>query len=109
MTNTEPVRVAVEIIDNFSDELTELETRLEKIDGKNLDVDLDIDDGRLEEIEARLEALEEDINATLDIDVRGYESAKAKKEDLERDMRSTLHLDVDTVDAEDVGVVQAEA
>jgi hypothetical protein len=95
MANSEPVRVAVEIIDKFSDELTELETRLEKIDGKTLDVDLDIDDGRLEEIEARLEKLEEDINTTLKIKTKGYGKAKAQKEDLEKDMFSTLHVGVD--------------
>ena len=95
MANTEPVKVAVEIIDSFSKELKELETRLEKIDGKTLNIDLDIDDGRLEEIEGRLEALEDDINATLDIDVSGYGSAKAQKEELEDDMHSTLHIGVD--------------
>lgn len=95
MANSEPVKVAVEIIDKFSDDLTELETRLEKIDGKKLDVDLDIDAGDIEEVEARLKELEENLNSTLDIDVRGYEAAKAKKEDLESDMFSTLHLGVD--------------
>ncbi|OYR54913.1 hypothetical protein [Halorubrum halodurans] len=95
MANSEPVRVAVEIIDKFSDDLKELEAWLEKIDGKTLNVDLDIDDGRLEEIEARLEKLEEDINATLKFKTRGYGKAKAQKEDLEGDMFSTLHLGVD--------------
>lgn len=95
MANSEPVRVAVEIIDKFSDDLNELEARLEKIDGKRLDVSLDIDAGDIEEVEARLEKLEEDLNSTLDIDVRGYAAAKAKKEDLEDDMYSTLHIGVD--------------
>ncbi|UBF22608.1 tail tape measure protein [Halorubrum tailed virus 25] len=92
MANSDPVRVAVEIIDQFTDDLSELETRLEKIDGKTLDVDLDIDTGRLEEVEARLDALEEDINTTLKIKTRGYSKAKAQKEDLDGDMYSTLHL-----------------
>ena len=92
MANSDAVRVAVEIVDQFSDDLKELETRLEKIDGKTLDVDLDLDTGRLEEVEARLEALEEDINTTLKIKTRGYSKAKAQKEDLDGDMYSTLHL-----------------
>ena len=95
MTNSDVVRVAVEIVDNFSDELTTLESRLEKIDGKTLDVDLDIDDSDIETVKGKLEALEEELNATLDIDVSGYKTAKAQKEDLERDMHSTLHLGVD--------------
>jgi len=95
MTNSDVVRVAVEIVDNFSDELTTLESRLEKIDGKNLDVDLDIDDGDIETVKGKLEALEKELNATLDIDVSGYTRAKAKKEYLERDMHSTLHLGVE--------------
>ncbi|QSG06406.1 hypothetical protein [Halapricum desulfuricans] len=94
MANSDPVKVTVEIIDKFSDDLEKLERRLDKIDKKKLDVRLDIDDGRLEEIEARLKKLEEDINSTLKIDVRGYGAAKSKKKDLEKDMFSTLHIGV---------------
>lgn len=92
MANTDPVRVAVEIIDQFSDDLADLEGRLEKIDGKTLNVDLDIDTGRLEEVEARLEALEEDINTTLHIKTRGYETARAQKAELDGDTYSTHHF-----------------
>jgi hypothetical protein len=95
MATSEPVEVAVEILDEFSDELNEIERRLNKIDGKRLDVELDIDAADIEAVQARLEQLEREVEANLDIDVSGYEAAKAMKADLERDMRSTLHLDVD--------------
>ena len=95
MANSEPVKVAVELIDKFSKDLAELEGKLEKIDGKNLDVTLDIDASDIEEVEARLKELEDNLKSTLKIDVRGYAAAKAKKEELEKDMFSTLHLGVD--------------
>ena len=94
MANSEPVKVAVELIDKFSKDLAELEGKLEKIDGKKLDVTLDIDASDIEEVEGRLKELEDNLKSTLKIDVRGYEAAKAKKEDLEKDMFSTLHLGV---------------
>lgn len=94
MAQSEPVEVAVEIIDKFSDDLTELEAKLEKIDGKQIDVDLEIDDSEIEEIKARLKKLERELEATLDIDVDAAE-AFAQREALEKDMNSTLHVDVD--------------
>lgn len=95
MTNSDTVKVAVEIVDNFSDDLTELETRLEKIDGKKLDVELKIEDSEIEEVKSQLESLEKKLNTTLDIDVDGFEAAQAKKQTLSKDMNSTLHIDVD--------------
>lgn len=94
---TDPVRVVIEIVDNFSDELQKLEAQLDKLDAKVLDIDLDIDDnGDITETEAQLDALEDIINAIVDIDTVGEERAMAIKQILERDMDSTLHIDTDT-------------
>ena len=93
MAKSDPVEVAVEIIDGFSDELRELERRLDKIDGRRLNVELDIDAGDIEAVEARLTELERTIETQLNIDVDGYAKAKAMKENLEGDIRSTWFID----------------
>lgn len=93
MADSEPVEVAVEIIDEFSDDLKELETKLEKIDGKKLEVSLDVDDdGSIENIKGQLKSLEKKLDATLDIDLSGHISAEAMKKKLGQDMYSTLHV-----------------
>lgn len=91
---TDPVRIVVEIIDEFSDELAQLKGQLEDIDMEDLDVDLDIDDnGDIESIKARLEALEENLDTILDIDERGFETTMAKKQALRGDINSTVNFD----------------
>jgi hypothetical protein len=93
---TNPVRVVIEIVDNFSDELAELEAKLDKLDAKAIDVDLDIEDnGDIDSTRAQLDSLEEIINAILDIDTIGEGQAMAIKQMLERDMHSTLHVDTE--------------
>lgn len=93
MAKSEPVKVAVEIIDKFSDDLADLEAKLEKIDQKKLEVKLDIDDdGSIESVKAQLKELERKLDSTLDIDLSGHLSAKAMKKELGRDMYSTLHV-----------------
>ena len=92
MAKSEPVEVAVDIIDEFSKELKELETKLDKIDGKKLSVELEIDeDGEISKTEKRLKELEKQLEASLDIDVDDAK-AKARRKALERDMYSTLHV-----------------
>jgi hypothetical protein len=93
---TNPVRVVIEIVDNFSDELAKLEAKLDKLDAKAIDVDLDIEDnGDIDSTRAQLDSLEEIINAILDIDTIGEAEAMAIKQMLERDMHSTLHVDTE--------------
>lgn len=93
---TEPVRIVIEIIDNFSDELQELRQELNQIDAKNLDIDLHIEDnGDVESVRAQLEALQERLESTLDIDTTGFESAMAQKQALRGDIRSNVIFDAD--------------
>lgn len=98
MAETNPVRVVVEIVDNFSDELAQLSAQLEEIDSQVIDVLLEIaGDQEIESVRARLESLEEAINAILNISVDQSDVAEAEavKQALSRDMRSTLHVDRD--------------
>ena len=93
MAQSEPVKVVVDLVDKFSKDLKELEAKLEKIDGKKLEVGLDIDDdGSIEKIKGQLKDLEKSLDSSLKIDVKGFEAALAKKKTLEKDMYSTLHL-----------------
>jgi hypothetical protein len=86
-SDTDPVRIVVEIVDNFSDELRDLRRQLEQIDAKNLDITLDIDDhGDIAFTKALLKSLEEHLETELNIDVDGYEEAVAKKASLGGDM-----------------------
>jgi len=94
MSKTDPVEVAVDIIDGFTKELEKLEKKLDKIDSKKLDVSLDIDDAEIEKIEARLKELERDLETDLNIDVDARR-AQAMKAWLQRDTFSTHHIDVD--------------
>ncbi|TQQ81848.1 MFS transporter [Halonotius roseus] len=92
MAQSEPVEVAVKIIDKFSKDLENLERKLTEIDGKKLDVAFDIDDeGQIESVKKQLKRLEKKLEATLDIDVNSA-VAQAKRKALERDMHSTLHV-----------------
>lgn len=78
MAETDPVRIVVEIVDQFSDELAELRGQLEELDLKDLDVDLDIeDDGDIESVKAQLQALRERLEAELDIDIDDSDFARA--------------------------------
>jgi hypothetical protein len=91
MANTDTVNVVVEIVDKFSDELRELEAKLDKIDSKRLTVDLDINDGGdIKEIKALLESLEKDLKTNLEVNVRGEKQALALKKALEKDATATI-------------------
>ncbi|NUC72540.1 hypothetical protein HTZ84_09500 [Haloterrigena sp. SYSU A558-1] len=93
MASSDPVEVAVEIIDQFSDDLKKLEKQLDRIDGKKLSVTLDIDDGGdIEEVKAQLEALEKKIKTTLDINVKGHKKAFALKAGLSKDTQSVHRI-----------------
>ena len=91
MASSDPVEVAVEILDKFSDDLKKLEKQLDRIDGKKLSVTLDIDDGGdIEEVKALLEELERNLSTKLDIDVRGEKEALAIKKALAKNETATI-------------------
>lgn len=92
-----PVSIVVDIVDQFSDELEELETKLKALDSESIDVEFNIDDveEEIEKVQAQIKKLEKRLDATLDIDVSGEKKAQAIKALLSRDMRSTLHIDTD--------------
>ncbi|MFC7191849.1 hypothetical protein ACFQL7_20840 [Halocatena marina] len=95
MAPSESVKVVVELVDEYSDELKELETKLDLIDGKSLEISVDIDDhGQIEKIEKELERLEQQINVALNVRT-DIDDALAQKELLEKDMHSTLHVQTD--------------
>lgn len=100
MTDTEPVRIVVEIVDEFSDELNELRRKLRQLEMEDIDIRANIDDdGDIESIRAQLEALRKKIDTEVDIDVKDFETAMAKKAALSDDERIRLQ-------AEDIGGVQ---
>ncbi|WP_281193729.1 hypothetical protein [Halorubrum sp. F4] len=91
MASSDPVEVAVEILDQFSDDLKKLEKQLDRIDGKRLSVKLDIDDdGDIEKTKALLEALEENLKTVLDIEVSGEKEAAAIKKALAKNETATI-------------------
>ena len=95
-SDTDPVQVAVELLDSFSDELDKIDRKLNDIDGENLTVLLDINDkGEISSTKARLEMLEEQLEAILNIEIDGYGEATTIKEILEEDMESTLVVNTD--------------
>lgn len=66
---TDPVQIVVEIIDGFSDEIRELKAKLESLEMKDIDIDLDIkDNGEIASTAAKLEALDQ-MDVSPDIDV----------------------------------------
>lgn len=78
MAATDPVRIVVEIVDEFSDDLAELRAQLEELDLKDLDINLDVDDnGDIESVKAQLQALREGIEAHFDIDIDDSDFARA--------------------------------
>lgn len=92
MTETDPVSVTVEIVDNFSDDIQQLKEELRSIQeeiGVTLDID---DDGDIDWAKMELESLEDVIEVLLDLDTRGFKSAFAKKEALSKDTSSTHHI-----------------
>ena len=98
-SDTDPVQVAVELLDSFSDELDKIDRKLNDIDGQNLTVLLDINDkGEISSTKARLEMLEEQLEAILNVEIDGYGEATTIKEILEEDMESTLVIDTDKRD-----------
>ncbi|QRV15021.1 hypothetical protein JMJ58_19255 [Haloterrigena salifodinae] len=93
MASSDPVEVAVEILDQFSDDLKKLEKQLDRIDGKKLSVTLDIDDGGdIEEVKALLESLEKNLKTKLEIDVKGHKKAFALKAGLSKDTQSVHRI-----------------
>lgn len=93
MVDTDPVEVAVDIIDKFSDDLKKLEAQLEKIDGKILDIELEIDEAEIKKVEAQLKKLEKNLSAELDIDVDATKAAAIKRW-LQKDTSSTHRINV---------------
>ena len=97
MAETDPVKIVVDIVDQFSDDLKELEAKLEKIDNMEISPELDIDASEeIKKVQAQLQKLKKEIEADLDIDVDGAATAQAVKSSLSKDMRSTLHIDTDS-------------
>lgn len=95
-TKSGPVEIIVDIVDNFSDELKELEAKLDKLDAKKISVEFEIDsEEEIKKVQAQLQQLKKQIDSTLDIDVRGEGKAQAIKTALSKDMSSTLHIDTD--------------
>jgi hypothetical protein len=93
MASSDPVEVAVEIIDQFTDDLQKLEKQLDRIDGKKLSVKLDIDDGGdIAEVKALLEELEKNLKTKLDIDIVGEKEALALKKALEKNTKSVHRI-----------------
>lgn len=98
MAETDPVRIIVEVVDQFSDDLAELRGQLEELDFKNIDVDLDVeDDGDIESIKAQLKALQKRLEAEFNIDTDGFAEAMAKKQALRGDMESSLNVNTDDI------------
>lgn len=99
MAQSEPVEVVVEAIDEFSEDLSKLTAELEKIDGKQLDVDLNISDGSdFERIEKLLDKLEEDINTDLHIGMVGEQAVRAAKRNLARDVTTKVKFKTENAD-----------
>lgn len=101
MADTDPVRIVVEIVDNFTDELQELRAQLEEIDMQRIDPDFDLDDdGDIEQVRAQIRALMaelEAMEAELDVGVDESDVAEVEvtKEILSSDMTSTLNIETD--------------
>jgi hypothetical protein len=101
MAETEPVRVVVEIVDNFSDELRELRRKLAQLDATDIDIDADVDDsGDVESMRAKLEALQDNLEVDVDFDPDGFAQTMAMKRMLARDTTSevTFRPDHDAAD-----------
>lgn len=61
MAEVDPVEIVVDIIDQFSDELRELNAKLERIDAKSLNIDLDVNaSSEIASTEAQLNAMSRD-------------------------------------------------
>jgi hypothetical protein len=61
MADVDPVEIVVDIIDQFSDDLRELSRKLERIDAKSLNIDLDVQaSGEIASTEAQLDAMARD-------------------------------------------------
>jgi ABC-type multidrug transport system permease subunit len=103
MVNTDPVKIVVEIVDKFSDELNELRQELERIDQKDIDPDFDLDDnGDIESIRAQLEALRQHIEAEIDIDLDDVAQTEAKLDALARDRTVNIDTDGDILSTEQI-------
>jgi hypothetical protein len=88
-----PVEIVVDIVDNFSDELNELEGKLDKLDSKTVSVDFEIDsEGEISKVKAQLKELKKQVNTNLDVDTSGVAKAHAEKASLSTDMNSTLNI-----------------
>jgi hypothetical protein len=88
-----PVEIVVDIVDNFSDELQELERKLDKLDSKTVSVDFEIDsEGEISKVKAQLKELKKQVNTNLDVDTSGVAKAHAEKASLATDMNSTLNI-----------------
>jgi hypothetical protein len=98
MAETDPVRIVVEIVDQFSDELKELREELERLDQKDLDIDFEIEEGaEIESVRAQLEAIQDRIETEHDIDTDGFAEALAKIEALQAASSGTdIDVDVDS-------------
>jgi hypothetical protein len=105
MAPGDPVRVVVEIIDQFSDELAELEAKLEKLDLEEVDIDADIDDdGDIEGMRAQVKALKEWAEAQdIDLEFDASEGDVAKilslREAMGSDIEADVHFDTDAESA----------
>jgi len=91
MAKSDPVEVAVDILDGFTDDLEKLEKQLDRIDGRKLSVTLDIDDN-IEDVKALLKSLEEKLETTLKVNVKGYKKAFALKAGLSKDTNSVHRI-----------------
>ncbi|WP_330630659.1 hypothetical protein [Halocatena halophila] len=95
MAASESIKVAVEIVDEYSKELEKLDRKLDKIDADDLEINLEINDnGSIERTKKALKSLEKRIRTTLKVAVKAR-NAMAKREALEDDLHTTLHVDVD--------------
>jgi len=81
MAETDPVRIVVEIVDQFSDEINELRAQLEELDLKDIDADFDIEDGGdIESIRAQMQALEDDVRNNVEFTSSGFASTMTQKQ-----------------------------
>lgn len=93
--DTDPVRVVVEIVDNFSDDLERLREQIRELDLRHINIAFDIDDeGDLESLRAKLRSIARELEVDIDFDIDETDIARieAIRQALGRDMGSTLNI-----------------
>lgn len=83
MAETDPVKIAVEIVSSVEDDIAEIKGQLESL-GRDIDVDVDVgDNGDIESLQAQKEMLRKGTRSVHKFEGRGFGKLMAQKEALQ--------------------------